>query len=98
MKKCFTLMVTALIALSFIAMIPARQEKALSLENLTPDGYSYRDAAACADCKGAENSFMPRAAGVIISGEKPVLDNRGWLESVHARSQSHGDRIDTSCV
>lgn len=98
MKKNFTLILTVLMTVALIAMIPARQESGLILKEFTPDGYSYSDAAACADCKGVENSFMPRAAGVDISGEKPLPCSGGWLGSVHSRSQSHEGRIDTSCA
>jgi hypothetical protein len=83
---------------AFIITLPARQQEGFSLKDLSPEFYAYSDAASCADCKGKENSFMPRAAGVDITGKHPVPDSRGWLSSVHARSQSHGDRIDTSCA
>ena len=98
MKQSITVIIIVLIAGLFIATLPARQQAEFSLSHLTPDGYDYKDATGCADCKGAENSFMPRAAGIDISGEKAVLDKRGWLASVHAHSQSHENRIDTSCA
>jgi hypothetical protein len=98
MKQGITVIVLALMTGTFIATLPARQQAGLSLRYLTPVGYDYKDAAGCADCKGVENSFMPRAAGVDISGEVPVMDKSGWLASVHARSQSHEGRIDTACA
>jgi hypothetical protein len=97
--------ITAVIILFFgicICLVGVRaiQEEAFSLRHLTPDKYHYQEAERCANCKGPENQFMPRAAGVdLASGAlSPVLDERGWLASAHARSQSHEDRVTTACA
>jgi hypothetical protein len=74
------------------------QQEELSLRHLTPDHYKYKEAEGCSNCKDSENRFMPRAAGVDFSSGSPVLDKRGWLVSVHARSQSHEDRVTTVCA
>ncbi|MFC2156350.1 hypothetical protein ACFLT9_00805 [Acidobacteriota bacterium] len=87
----------ALVSILLVAL-PIFQEESLSLKHLTPENYHYVQAEGCANCKGAENVFMPRAAGVDLSGEKTILDDRGWLNSIHARSQSHEDRVDTACA
>lgn len=68
------------------------------LQALTPENYNYLEAGRCSDCKGQENAFMTRATGADYSSGKAVLDERGWLSSVHARSQSHEDRINTACA
>jgi hypothetical protein len=98
MKPFAACILVILLAFALIAAFDAGPQEHLELRPLAPEGYSYADAARCADCKGPDNSFMPRAAGVDITGEKPVPDERGWLASRHSRSQSHGDRIDTSCA
>jgi hypothetical protein len=80
------------------AAFQAPDQQDLSLRNLTPENYSYREAARCAGCKGDQNAFMARAAGVNLNSEEPALDSRGWLASIHARSQSHEDGVDTACA
>ena len=81
-----------------LAALQAPDQQDLSLRNLTPENYSYREAARCAGCKGEQNAFMVRAAGVNLSAEEPALDSRGWLTSIHARSQSHEDGVDMACA
>jgi len=81
-----------------LAALQAPQQQGLSLRSFTPENYSYRDAERCSGCKGDQNAFMARAAGVNLSTQEPALDSRGWLASLHARSQSHEDRIDTACA
>lgn len=76
----------------------ALQEAAPSLKELTPENYLYREAAGCANCKNPEEAFMLRAVGVDRSSGRSVPDKRGWLASVHARAQSHEDRINTACA
>jgi hypothetical protein len=79
-------------------MLPSRQEEGFSLKHLTPENYHYKEAEQCSNCKGKENAFMPRASGVDLTSAKPTLDKRGWLASVHARAQSHEERINTACA
>ena len=74
------------------------QQEDFYIRHLTPENYSYQEAERCSNCKGPENRFMPRAAGVDLSSGSPVLDERGWIASVHARSQSHEDRVNTACA
>ncbi len=74
------------------------QEVESSFQALTPENYLYREAERCSDCKNPEGKFMARAVGVDYASGKPTLDERGWLASVHARSQSHEDRVDTACA
>ena len=88
----FVLICAALVALQ------APDQQDLSLRNLTPENYAYSEAARCAGCKGDQNAFMARAAGVNLGAGEPALDSRGWLAGIHARSQSHEDGIDTSCA
>jgi len=91
------LMICLLMCVFLVALSETGQEE-FSLGNLTPENYNYKEAERCSNCKGEQNSFMPRAAGVDLSSGKPILDDRGWLTSVHAQSQSHGDRINTACA
>ena len=63
-----------------------------------PEHYSYAEAERCSDCKGAQNLFMPRAAGVDFISGVPVLNEQGWLGSAHSRSQSHEEQINTACA
>jgi len=86
------------LACALLIAIPVFQQGEFSLKHLTPQNYDYKEAQGCSNCKGEENIFMPRAAGVTLSGNTMPLDKRGWLASVHAVSQSHGDRVDTSCA
>ncbi len=81
-----------------LAALPEFEQEEFSLKPLTPENYNYSEAAGCSNCKGEQNSFMPRAAGIDVSSGTPILDGRGWLASVHAVSQSHGDRINTTCA
>ena len=78
--------------------VKAVQQEDFSLRHLTPESYNYQEAERCSNCKGPENRFMPRAAGVDLSSGSPVLDERGWIASVHARSQSHENRVNTVCA
>lgn len=82
---------------SFIGL-KALQQDDFSLQHLTPENYHYKEVERCSNCKGEQNRFMPRAAGVDLSSGISVLDERGWLASIHARSQSHDDRVDTACA
>ena len=50
------------------------------------------------NCHQGENDIMARAVGVDISSGSPELDERGWLASVHSRSQSHEYRVTTVCA
>ncbi len=81
-----------------LAALQAPERMDVSLDHLAPENYAYREAERCAGCKGDQNAFMARAAGVDLSHKPPALDSRGWLASVHARSQSHGERVNTSCA
>jgi hypothetical protein len=94
MKLCVTLFGILTIFVGSFAI----QEVESSLQALTPENYLYREAAGCANCKNPKEAFMLRAVGVDMSSGKAALDNRGWLASVHARSQSHEDRINTACA
>ena len=59
--------------------VKAVQQEDFSLRHLTPESYNYQEAERCSNCKGPENRFMPRAAGVDLSSGSPVLDERGWI-------------------
>jgi hypothetical protein len=97
--KRFTLVVFlfSVAGVFFIGSASIRQDE-FSLKHLTPENYHYADAEGCSNCKGTENVFMPRAAGVDLTTDPPSLEKRGWLSSVHARSQSHEDRVNTACA
>jgi hypothetical protein len=69
-----------------------------SLDAFEPEHYRYVEAETCFNCKQSKNDIMTRVVGVDISSGTIVLDGRGWLSSVHARSQSHGDRVNTACA
>ena len=69
-----------------------------SLRHLAPENYHYKEAERCSNCKGEANQFMLRATGIRMVSGSPVLDDRGWLASTHARSQNHGNRINTACA
>lgn len=83
---------------AIIVGLEALQEDEFSLRHLMPENYNYTEAERCSNCKGEQNRFMPRAAGVDLSSDVPALDRRGWLASIHARSQSHDATVDTSCA
>lgn len=68
------------------------------LKALTPEYYRYLEAERCSACKNQEEAFMLRAAGIDYTSGKAVPDERGWINSVHARSQSHDDTINTACA
>jgi hypothetical protein len=70
----------------------------ISLELLEPDNYRYEEATRCINCKSTGSDIKYRAVGVDLSSGSTLLDERGWLASVHARSQSHGDRVNTVCA
>ena len=93
----FTLMICLLVCVLLVAL-PKFEQEEFSLEQLTPENYNYKEASGCSNCKGEQNSFMPRAAGVDLSSGTPTFDDRGWLASVHAVSQSHSDQINTACA
>ncbi|UCC39666.1 MAG: hypothetical protein JSV96_18120 [Candidatus Aminicenantes bacterium] len=98
MRKFVLVLFLLLIAWAFFPGFTIFQESEYSLKNLAPENYSYVEAEGCSSCKGEENQFMHRAVGVDRTSGVPVLDKRGWLSSVHSRSQSHGDRINTACA
>jgi len=70
----------------------------ISLTKFAPEHHRYAQAERCVNCHQAGNDVMTRAVGVDISSGSPELDERGWLASVHARSQSHGERVNTTCA
>lgn len=94
MKRCISLIATCCVFLGSYAF----QEVDPSFKVQTPKNYDYKEAAGCADCKNPDEAFMLRAVGVDRSSGETVLDERGWLASAHARSQSHGERITTACA
>ncbi len=75
-----------------------RDQQEISLAEFEPDGYQYVDATRCANCHSDGGDILRRAVGVDASSGHPVLDERGWLSSVHARSQSHENRVTTACA
>jgi hypothetical protein len=76
-----------------------QQEQAVvSLATLEPENYRYVQAERCASCHGDGGDIQRRAVGVDISSGTPALNENGWLASVHARSQSHDDRVNTACA
>ena len=98
MKALTIILISSLLLCVLLAALPASQEEGMDLKHFTPGNYRYIQAEGCANCKGPENAFMPRAVGVDISTGKAVLDPRGWMKSTHSRSQSHGDRVNTACA
>jgi hypothetical protein len=70
----------------------------ISLELLTPENYGYEEATRCINCKSMGSDIKYRVVGVDLSSGSPTADERGWLASVHARSQSYGDRVNTACA
>ena len=98
MKTSTLACVMFLLICAALAALQAPDQQKLSLRNLTTEDYSYREAARCTGCKGEQNAFMVRAAGVNLSVGEPALDSRGWLAGIHARSQSHEDGVDTACA
>ncbi|KPJ85870.1 MAG: hypothetical protein AMS18_16005 [Gemmatimonas sp. SG8_17] len=72
----------------------------ISLQSLTPENYRYEEATRCVNCKsmGDDIDIKYRVVGVDVSSGSLVLDERGWLGSIHSRSQSHGDRVSTACA
>lgn len=95
-----TLSLSALILVSAFILIGFnwQEEKQWSLKTLTPEHYHYAQAETCINCKQTSTGIMKRAVGVDISSGVPVVDSKGWLGSVHARSQSHDDRVNTVCA
>lgn len=98
MKKTLsTVSAFAAVLVLFVGVLARHQDK-ISLSGLSPENYTYTEAERCVSCKGEQNHFMARAAGIDLSKDIPQLDDRGWLASVHARSQSHGERVNTACA
>lgn len=76
-----------------------RQEQVgFSLATLEPEHYRYAEAERCANCHGDGSAIQMRAVGVDTSSGSPRITGDGWLSSVHARSQSHEDRVNTACA
>lgn len=98
MRIIFQVLFLFFIVYTFSAGLADFQENEISLRSLTPENYAYTDAQGCSNCKGDENRFMLRAVGVDLTSGVAVLDERGWLASLHSRSQSHGDRVNTACA
>lgn len=98
MKKIIGYAMVLLVIFVSYTGISAWYQDEISLSNLSPENYNYKEAARCANCKGDQNQFMARAVGVDFTAGAPKLDERGWLASVHARSQSHGERVNTACA
>ncbi len=70
----------------------------VSLEGLEPEHYRYSEAEGCANCHNEGHDLHLRAVGVDLSSGSPEIEGHGWLSSVHANSQSHGDRVNTACA
>ena len=98
MKNPIPAFVMFILICAALAALQAPERLDISLKHLAPENYSYKEAEGCAGCKGERNAFMARAAGVDLNRKPVALDSRGWLASVHARSQSHGDRVNTACA
>lgn len=87
---------TLVLGMLFVAV--AQVAAQISLERLAPENYRYEEATRCVNCKQNGADLKYRAVGIDMSSGSPVLDSRGWLGSVHSRSQSHGDRVNTVCA
>lgn len=84
----------------FAAMLVggASGQEAISLVEFAPEHYKYVQAERCANCHSDGGDILRRAVGIETSTGSPQLTGHGWLGSVHARSQSHGDRVNTACA
>ena len=98
MRKAFYLLFLSMFISSGLSGFGLQEQVHRSLKGLEPESYRYSEAERCLNCKQESNDIMTRAVGVDISSGKPVLQNCGWLGSVHSKSQSHGDRVDTACA
>jgi hypothetical protein len=85
-------------ALMMLLVMAAFIHNEVSLDSLTPENYFYKEAERCSTCKGDGAEIMHRAVGVAVTGEYVLSDDRGWLVSEHAQSQSHEDKINTACA
>ena len=76
-------------------------DKQVSLKKFAPVNHQYTEAESCITCKAENSSVMARAVGARLDKAGAValeLDNRGWLGSVHSRSQDHGERVNNACA
>lgn len=88
----------ALLCFSGFVTKDATGQVEISLDELEPEHYRYVQAENCANCHQSGNDIMIRAVGVDISSGEVRRYERGWLASVHSRSQSHGDRVNSACA
>jgi hypothetical protein len=89
---------TPVLLLTLLSAASGQTAAQISLESLQPENYRYEEAARCVNCKQTGADMKYRAVGIDMSSGLPVLDDGGWLASVHSRSQSHGDRVNTACA
>jgi nitrate/TMAO reductase-like tetraheme cytochrome c subunit len=98
MGRLLALSVTFLIFLAAVLGLSGQEQVEILLAQFEPENHRYAQAEACVNCHQSENDIMTRAVGVDISSGSPALDERGWLASVHSRSQSHDYRVNTACA
>ena len=98
MGKAIVMTVTFLVFFVVFVGLGGQDQVEIPLTQFEPEHYRYIQAETCVNCHQTENDIMIRAVGVDISSGSPELDERGWLASVHARSQSHDYRITTACA
>jgi len=84
----------------FVSCVVSGQQDqtGFSLASLAPEHYDYAEAERCATCHGDGGDIQRRAVGVDTSSGLVKSTGKGWLSSVHSRSQSHDDRVNTACA
>lgn len=98
MSRTIVRVATGLALIVFPTGLCGQDPIEITLAKFQPENYRYSQAELCVNCHQTANDVMTRAVGVDISSASPELDERGWLASVHANSQSHGDRVNTTCA
>jgi hypothetical protein len=98
MGKVVVMILVLLVLLAGCAGSGQQDDPGFSLASLEPEHYRYAEAERCANCHGDGAGIQMRAVGVDTSSGTPEVTGQGWLASVHARSQSHEDRVNTACA
>jgi hypothetical protein len=98
MGKVVALSVSLLALIAVLTGSTQQGQTGFSLASLEPEHYRYAEAERCANCHDEGSAVHRRAVGVAISSGEPEVTGKGWLSSVHARSQSHEDRVNTACA
>ena len=98
MTRTRSIIVAGSMFLGVPAAVACQDQVQISLTRFEPEHYRYSQAETCVNCHQETNDIMTRAVGVDISTGSPRLEERGWLASVHARSQSHDYRVTTVCA